>query len=191
MRCITVLAVFLTLVTLVMTVAADEAYASNPEGFIEWALQQGGECDQQWNRLTGVTAIGAQKSTAAIEHRSAIRGSSHARSATATSGSQSVSSSGYIHKGTLPFIPLSTRNRNDATRGAQSLKHPAQAHLGIPYTHRRPMNSKVQRKSFIRGQKVFVRPRLKRFGRKSLTGRRRGGISRPAIRADRPKKFKW
>jgi hypothetical protein len=88
-------------------------------------------------------------------------------------------------------MPLSTRRRNDAARGAQPLKHPAQARLNMPHSSRRVASTKIKSRNFIRGQRDFVRPHLKRMGRGSTSGRRGRGVTRPAYRADRPKRFRW
>ncbi len=169
------------------TAAANESQT----GFVAWALDRAGEMDQRWSSMTGLGETkpsGARYGTGTT----AERPSSSARIVHGTELSHEIIvSRSFLRKVTTKgqFLPLSTRERNGAARGASSLQSPAKARLSGPFSVRRPLNSSFQQKKFFRtfGSSV-ARPRLDSFGRLSKTGHTHSrGVSRPAHRAARPR----
>jgi len=189
----TPLLIVLSLGILAAAAAAPGTAAANESqtGFVAWALDRAGEMDQRWNSMTG---LGETKpSEARYETVTAAELSSTApRTVHGTELSHDIiASRSFLRKVTTKaqFLPLSTRERNGAARGASSLQSPAKARLSLPNSVRRPLNSSIQQKKFFRtfGSSVS-RPRLDSFGRLSKTGHQHSrGAARPAYRAARPR----
>lgn len=174
----------------VATIPAMGASAANAN-FVAWALDRSIEFDARWSRIAGArnanlpagfggTAVTPLQSSA---EKRVIQGTKLSHSVLTTRS--------FIHAmpGNERHFPLSTRDRNGASRGVSTLQSPAKARLTVPYDVRRPLNSSIQKKNFFRNFGATVsRPKLDSFGRISRTDRHRNGaVSRPAYRADRPR----
>jgi hypothetical protein len=182
---------FLFVLTVAAAIPGIAAATESGTGFVAWALDRAGEMDQSWTRITAVSETkpsGARNETAAAVELS----HSPARIVRGTALSHDViTSRSFLRKVTTKaqFLPLTTRERNGAARGASSLQSPAKARLSMPYSVRRPLNSSIQQKNFFRTFGTSVaRPKLNSFGRISKTGHTRSrGVARPASHADRPR----
>ena len=159
--------------------------------FVSWALDRSNECDARWSRIAGARNANMQAGSggAAVmplrpfAEQGVIPGAKLSHSVLTTRS--------FIHAmpGNERHFPLSTRDRNGASRGVSTLQSPAKARLTVPYDVRRPLNSSIQKKNFFRNFGATVsRPKLDSFGRISRTDRHRNGaVSRPAYRANRPR----
>ena len=182
---------FLFVLTVAAAIPGIAAATESGTGFVAWALDRAGEMDRSWTRITAVSETkpsGARNETAAAAERSL----SPARIVRGTALSHDViTSRSFLRKVTTKaqFLPLTTRERNGAARGASSLQSPAKARLSMPYSVRRPLNSSIQQKNFFRTFGTSVaRPKLDSFGRINKTGHPHSrGVSRPASHADRPR----
>lgn len=191
MRYITIFSVFCLLFAAGMLIPVKQAAASDSSDFVDWALDQGETCDQAWNRITAGHATSNRRGDfKGSRDVSSMR--SHKPGKTlnpAKSGNNwSRTKSGYIHKGIIPFMPLSTRERKGITRGTGALRHPSRARLNLGAKFRHIPNPRVPEKRFFESRSGNWRIRLKSARRTGKTWQSRPGISRPAFRVDRPKK---
>jgi len=192
MRQFTTLVLPVIVFALVLSISLKEARATEPDEFVEWALKQGQACDREWSRIAGATTFPREFTLISGKARSYRGYARHDRPLhTAVRRVEwTHPPSRFSHGGDLPFLPLSTRSRNDPSRGTGVLRHPAQARLGIPHKYRRPLNSWVQKRRHFGTRSDFTRPRLTSFGRISRGSGRRGYPTRPAYRPDRPKRIR-
>lgn len=181
---------FLFVLTVAAVIPGIAAATESGTGFVAWALDRAGEMDRSWTRITAVSETkpsGALNVTPAAVEPSR----SPARIVRGTALSHDViTSRSSRHKVTTnaQFLPLSTRERNDAARGASSLQSPAKARLSMPHSVRRPLNSSIQKNFFRTFGTSVARPKLNSFGRINKTGHSHSrGVARPASRADRPR----
>lgn len=191
MRASSLIVLFLFASAVVAAVPGIAAAAESTPGFVAWALDRAGEMDLRWNRMTG---LGEAKCP---EARATTCPSTDFSSASARTvhgmklSHDIVTSNSYLHKVTTKnqLLPLSTRERNGAARGVSRLESPAKAHLSTSYSVKRPLNSSIQQKHFVRSFGSSVsRPKLDSFGRINKTGHTRSrGFSHPAGRWDRPR----
>jgi hypothetical protein len=191
MRTPLLIVLFLFVLTIAAVVPGIAAASESTTGLVARALDRAGEMDLRWSRMTGLGEANASEARdgtgTAAEHSP-----SSARIARGTELSHSViTSRSFLHKVSTKaeFLPLSTRERSDAARGASRLESPAKARLSMPHSVRRPLNSSIQQKNFFRTFGASVaRPKLDSFGKINRTGHARSrGVSRPASRADRPR----
>lgn len=191
MRTFSFTAVLLLVFAAVCATPGGSVSAAAPADFLSWALARSDECDLRWSRIadarTGEMVPSISDSTETLStwlttSEKAMLGDKLSHSI--------ISSRSFFHpvESNAEFLPLSTRERGGPTRGAHMLKNPAQAHLAIPYDVKRPLNSSVQQKKFIRSIGDISRPRLNSFGRISKSSRlNKGAVARPASRAGRPR----
>ena len=156
------------------------AVASESGEFVEWALQQGKACDRSWNNF-----VESQPDGVGVA-RTGIRGVTAHYSARTASGLY-TNGKGFIHKANLPFLPVSTRDRNGPARGLMRLDSPASARLNVPYTRKRPFNSRTELSSSLRRRTGAMRLSVTSSHRISRVSRTRRGVSRPAFRTSRPR----
>jgi len=182
---------FLCILAVAAAVPGIAAANESQTGFVAWALDRAGEMDQRWSSMTG---LGETKPSDARYETvtTAERSSTSPRTVHGTELSHDIiASRSFLHKVTTKgqFLPLSTRDRNGAARGASSLQSPAKARLSLPNSVRRPLNSSIQQKKFFHTFGASVaRPRLDSFGRLNKTGHYHSrAASRPAYRAARPR----
>lgn len=181
----------LCILAIAAAVPGKAAASESKTGFVAWALDRAGEMDLRWSRMT---VPGETKPAGALceTGTAAERSPSSARTARGTELSHEIiTSRSFLRNVTTKgqFLPLSTRERNGAARGASSLQSPAKARLSVPNSMRRPLNSSIQQKNFFHTFGASVaRPKLNSFGRLSKTGHSHSrGVSRPSSRADRPR----
>jgi hypothetical protein len=191
MRTSSFTALLLLVLAAVCATPGGSVSAAAPTDFLSWAHARSDECDLRWSRIadagSGATASSLADSTASVSEglttaEKTIFGSKLSHSI--------ISSRSFVHsvESNAEYLPLSTRERESATRGTQMLRNPAQAHLAIPYDVKRPLNSSVQQKKFIRSIGDVSRPRLNSFGRISQSSRLyKGAVARPACRGARPR----
>lgn len=191
MRYSILLSLLFLLCVAITAALTDKACAGETRDFLTWAVRQSENMDRDWTRITGDAGHGGTSGRigpvgsgrAGAYRRPAAAAPAHGRS-------WSFTSSGYVHKGKSPFLPLSTRPRGTPSRSFNGIKNPARTMMAHPHHVRRPIHSRVQVKNFRSGRKSVSRPRLDSFGTRMARGSRRSrGGSRPAYRADRPKLF--
>ncbi len=167
------------------------ALAAEPAGFLSWALDRGGECDMRWNLIANTNVVESYSSLSGGTGTALGRPSVSEKASSASKLSHSIISTRSFFRSVernAEFLPLSTRERGNATRGSHMLENPAHAHLATPYDVKRPLNSSVQQKNFFARFGGISRPKLNSFGRISSSDRlHRGAVSRPACRAARPR----
>ena len=192
MKLFTTLVLPLIIFALALSVPTNEAGATEPDEFVAWAIKQGQSCDREWSRIVGATSSRRDLASPSCRVRTGRGSSTPVRTIqTAVHRAEwTHTTTSFSHRGDLPFLPLSTRNRNGPSRGTGVLRNPAQAQLGISHEYRRPLNSWVQRKRSFGQRSDFTRPRLTSYGRISTQSGRRGAATRPAYRPDRPKRFR-
>jgi hypothetical protein len=183
-----------------------KACASERSEFVTWALKQGKDCDYTWKNIASkkmsvvghitcaptegwsIIATTQGLSISATDRGWSQSGSNGSDAGNKGSGWQ-VNSYGYIHKGRLPFMPYSTRDRNKPRRGYSKLSSPAQSRLSLPHELRRPFNSTTQIRKTLTRRGIITRPRLKSTGHISKSHSRGRGFTRPRYRPDRPKRL--
>jgi len=156
------------------------AVASESGEFVEWAMQQGRACDRSWNSFVKSQPDGVGVACAKV------RGIT-ARPPGQTGTGIYTNGRGFIHKGSLPFLPFSTRERSGPARGLGKLDHPASARLNVPHTRKRPFNSRTELGSHRRRRTGATRLSVTSSHRISRVSRTRRGVSRPAFRTSRPR----
>lgn len=198
-----VLTVLVLLVVAVPPAHSSDARASEVSKFHEWALKKGKSFDTEWNQeLIRKQRADLDKrwNTIAVSKESRSRavrtigpgyknaGTSRTYPCQPKTGTDrlTVSSSKFIHKGNPEFLPLSTRDRSNPSRGTNPLKRPAQASRGYARDFRRSFRSCTKIRNIFGPQKSISRPRLK-SNRRCSKSSRRGSVSRPRHRADRPR----
>jgi hypothetical protein len=190
MRTIVLNVLFFLAFACLAAVPGESAAAAAGTDFISWALDRSDECDARWSLIASGGAEPAIGS--GDEHAARDWMRSPGRTTTGAKLSHSVvTTRSFINK-TLRndrYLPLSARKRNGASRGVARLKSPAQAHLAVPYSVRRPLTSSIERRKIFRDFGTSItRPRLDSFGRMSRDRRlHNGAVSRPAYRAARPR----
>jgi hypothetical protein len=190
MRMIAANALFVLIVTAIAAAPGNCSQAAPAGGFVSWALDRSSECDARWNAITAADAAlsGSRDGTSVDVNRPAsadrVRVGSRLNHSIITTRS-------FIHEQprNQEYLPLTTRPRNGASRGVWTLSSPAQTELTLPNAVRRPLNSSMEQKHFIRNYGTSIsRPRLSSFGRLSGGGRHGLGTpTRPAQRASRPR----
>jgi hypothetical protein len=158
--------------------------------FVSWALDRSSECDSRWTVITAAEAAasGSRDGTSVDLSRPAVTNRVHAGSRLSHS---IITTRSFIHE--LPrnqeYLPQTTQQRSGASRGVWTLTSPAQTQLTVPNAIRRPLNSSMEQKHFIRDYGTSIsRPRLNSFGRLSGGGHHGLGTpTRPAHRASRPR----
>jgi hypothetical protein len=160
--------------------------------FVAWALDRSNECDERWSIIAG-NGDSELSSSLGREIASSALIASGVKITSGTKLSHSIITNRSFTGVSLnndTYLPLSTRERNGASRGVSRLSNPAQAHYAGPYDMKRPLNSSVQQKNFFRSYNTSVaRPRLNSFGRRSSVSHRlhSGATVRPTYRASRPR----
>ena len=155
------------------------AIASESGEFVEWALQQDKACDSSWDSFVKAQPDGVGVTCPKV------RGTT-ARSFGQTERGISTNGKGFIHKANLPFLPFSTRGRNDPARGSHKLTSPASARLNVPHKRRRPLRSSMQLgRSSHRRRSGSMRLSVTSSHRISRTSRKRRSASRTGFSGGR------
>jgi hypothetical protein len=188
MRIVALTVLLLSVFAAACIAPAGNAVAAANTSFVSWALERSNECDARWNRIS----LGRDANRPERFGGAALRTGRQAVEQKGAKLSHSViTTRSFIHTiaGNAAYLPLSTRERNGASRGTSRLQSPAKTRLTVPYDVRRPIHSSIQTKSFFREFGTTVsRPKLESFGRISKVDRHhRGTVSRPAYRATRPR----
>jgi hypothetical protein len=185
-----VAAAVLFLMCAALAAPAWSAEAPASTSFISWALDRSSECDARWNAIAspGGAAATRPDRTAALNNRADSPPTDGAGSKLHHSV---ITTRSFIHglSWNETYLPLTTRPRNGASRGVSKLSSPADAMLSLPNATRRPLNSSIQQKQFIRqfGGSIS-RPKLRSFGRLGTADRHGLGTpTRPASRVARPR----
>jgi len=180
--------VLLILVLPALVIGADSNYDGD---FVKWAMGESKQLDSRWESISSGAGGGIAHSRETGE-RNVVFVSQKTKCSRGKLRSSIIVGRDFIHKGkNLPFLPLSTRERNSASRGTGALRNPSKARLPVAYKRLRPVRSFVTEKRFFGARKSFVRPKLRTNRRISLSRYRSGrNATRPAYRASRPKRFK-
>lgn len=167
---------------------ASDAVAASNANFVSWALERSNEFDARWSRIALGRDANLPGHFSGATHRT---GRPAVEQKGAKLSHSVITTRSFVHAiaGHSEYLPLSTRARNGASRGASKLESPAKAHLTVPYDVRRPINSSIQTRDFFHKFGTSIsRPKLESFGRISKVNRHhRGSVSRPAYRATRPR----
>lgn len=191
MRAFALIMLFALTLAPASSLAAPDAATAGEENFASWAHARSKECDERWSRIAltgGAYLRESSGGTASVPARSPVGQKSLSGSKLSHSV---ITTRSFIHQftGNEERLPLSTRERNGASRGVARLRSPAKARLNASYDVRRPINSSIQKKNFFNRFGTSVsRPKLESFGRIGKADRHRNGaISRPRYRVDRPR----
>ena len=157
------------------------AAADESGDFTEWARKQSDACDRNWNNFVRANPRGPMKAPVQL-HNS---GNATPGISVKKPSGWHINQSGFIHKADLPFMPLSTKERNSPARGVNKLKSPASARLSVPHSRRRPVASSSEIRSSLRKRSGATRLSVKSGHRLSRTSRRRRTPSRTATRTRR------
>ena len=203
MRLVNVFPVFLAAVACLL-IPLHGAIASEGAAFVAWALEQGEGLDRAWDRITaGATPAAAGGSNTAAPARSYAVPAGLDRSTAANWNAPGGSStewspfngkarwihptSGFVHKGELELLPLSTRDRGSPSRGTSKLRNPASTRLGISHDYRRVPNARVPAKNFFQSRSGKWRISTKMGTRISQSSRRGRVSARSSTRISRPR----
>lgn len=171
--------------------AAGSVRASDSSSFMAWATSRSSECDTRWARISAPATAVATASPGTAQHAPSGRRTAGESTERASELSHTiVDQTNFIHPvgGDFDLLGRTTRERGDAARGQNTLRSPADAHLNVPYSVRRPLNSSVEQKNFFHSMGDVTRPRLKSFGRMHTGTRMYGRVpARPSYRAARPR----
>ena len=180
--------VLLILVLPALVIGAESTYDGH---FVKWAMGESKRLDSRWESISSSAGRGFGHSRE-TDIRNTVFMTQKTKGSRSKLRSSIIVGRDFIHKGkNLPFLPLSTRERNSASRGTGALRNPSKARLPIAYKRLRPVKSFVTEKRFFGTRKSFVRPKLRTNRRISLSRYRSGrNATRPAYRASRPKRFK-
>jgi hypothetical protein len=171
--------------------AAGSVRASGSSDFAAWAMSKSSECDSRWMSIVADAHPDASASRQDGTQTPSVLRSSDIRDGSGTKLSHRIiDSRSFVHRvgGDFQFLPRIAHERGGPARGVTTLRNPAGAQLNVPYSVRRPLNSSIQQRTFLRSFGDVVRPRLKSFGRmhtaEHLFNRT---VARPAYRAARPR----
>jgi len=159
--------VLLILVLPALVIGAESTYDGH---FVKWAMGESKRLDSRWESISSSAGRGFGHSRE-TDIRNTVFMTQKTKGSRSKLRSSIIVGRDFIHKGkNLPFLPLSTRERNSASRGTGALRNPSR---------------------FFGTRKSFVRPKLRTNRRISLSRYRSGrNATRPAYRASRPKRFK-
>ena len=180
--------VLLVLVLPALVIGADGTYNGD---FVRWAMGESQRLDSRWEAISSQSGGDfAQPDGTCVTNTTFAP--QRVKSSSSKLRSSIIVGRDFIHKGrNLPFLPLSTRERNSASRGTGALRNPSKARLPIAYKRLRPVKSFMTEKRFFGARKSFVRPKLHTNRRISLSRYRSGrNATRPSYRPSRPKRFK-
>jgi hypothetical protein len=164
-----------------LCVIASGAAANESGDFTEWAREQSDACDRNWNNFVNSQPRGPMRTPVRFDNAGSTTPGFRAEK---RSGWH-FDNKGFVHKADYPFLPLSTKERNGASRGVQRLESPASARLNVPHSRRRPVNSSAQITSSLRSRSEATRLSVKSGHRLSRVSTRRSGASSRSARIRR------
>ncbi len=189
------LVTFLAMLLVSTSLIAGETSHGGIRGFHKWAANESENMDRTWENITSSADSPSPVSRTAerLESRSAApRGWSSSSGKVTTVWRYSPST--YTGSSNPEFLPRSTRERRDPSRGNFKIKHPARVRLSSANRFRRTPFKGISSKNFFQRGRSISRPRLSSASRSGRGHRSRGTPTRPAshYRISRPsRRFSW